>query len=521
MTNRISKIKNLIIVFFICLSLTACISSVIGEEDDSQKEKIEVRFSIAGITDGTEEEIEFQLRSYGSINKELFEKTDEGLMIRTTLMPDTAWSKTRASQTMVSGTKYRVIAYQGGIMKGQAVGEAQISEASMALNAGSYDIVAYSYNNTTLPAHSESLELTVNDDFLWVNVGSVSITSNNTTNISLLFKHMRSMVRVVADASVLVEYAAYASMYNVGENVTAVTASLPGITQSPTTITLQNGHMTASGTPVSPTLIWQDLNTKKAYADVYFYPTGISTPTTINYSSITFGRPLGTPGGTTTFNPNIKSFTGKTMVAGTRYILRSKFHKLCGAFVASVGSNNSAWKEFQCYNLGATIISNMDPFSAIREAHGNYYAWGVKNPVANTYPNDALTHSWIGEYAPNNALLDNSKTLNDPCPDNWRIPTVAQWGNVIAHNIASDVGSFDADSWTSGKFVGDNLFLPSAGYRDTGSGSLLYRGLGGAYWSSSMDGNYRAYSLQLGQSVIHTIGNSNRNNGFSVRCIRE
>ena len=118
----------------------------------------------------------------------------------------------------------------------------------------------------------------------------------------------------------------------------------------------------------------------------------------------------------------------------------------CGAYVAS-----SVWKEFMCHNLGANTQAN--PFIPSWELIGNYYQWGrnptcfgrdgidapnpcsspvygVAGPWGKTTANDnagAIT-GWSTTDAANGAWLDGSKTVNDPCPTGWRVPTAAQLG---------------------------------------------------------------------------------------------
>jgi uncharacterized protein (TIGR02145 family) len=62
--------------------------------------------------------------------------------------------------------------------------------------------------------------------------------------------------------------------------------------------------------------------------------------------------------------------------------------------------------------------------------------------------------------------------------------------------------------------------LPAAGYRNNSSGSLNNVGNNGNYWSSSVNGN-NGRNLNFNSSNVNPNNNTNRANGFSVRCVAE
>jgi uncharacterized protein (TIGR02145 family) len=214
----------------------------------------------------------------------------------------------------------------------------------------------------------------------------------------------------------------------------------------------------------------------------------------------------------------------------------------CGAYVAS-----EIWKEFMCHNLGANLSA--DPFTPSWELIGNYYQWGrnptcfgrdgedgvnpcsgpvygVAAPWGGTPANDnagSITGFSPFASAPDGAWLEDSKTINDPCPSGFRVPTFDQWSGVINLNYNSRlyIGTWTASSvnYGSGIRFGSSLFLPAAGGRDA-SGSVDGRGHYGGYWSSKEEsvGNAQA----MGFSSDHAImANGYRTIGFSIRCIAE
>jgi uncharacterized protein (TIGR02145 family) len=199
----------------------------------------------------------------------------------------------------------------------------------------------------------------------------------------------------------------------------------------------------------------------------------------------------------------------------------------CGAYVAK-----DQWKVFMCHNLGADETA--DPFTPDKKLNGDYYQWGRKSvaaygPLYST-PN-AVNGTWNTTYAPNNSWSDASKNqTNDPCPEGFRVPTIAEWKGVVDTNLnlQTSVGSTtwanSVTNFSTGRKVGDNLYLPAAGYRDYKNGSLSGRGSAGSYWSSTQDNNSRlqaSYLNLLDANRSSVSLHDQRTMGFSVRCIAE
>ena len=124
---------------------------------------------------------------------------------------------------------------------------------------------------------------------------------------------------------------------------------------------------------------------------------------------------------------------------------------------------------------------------------------------------------------PQNATLWNAgtettpiKTVNDPCPCGWRVPTYEELKSLMSTN--GTWTETPANGWVFGSDV--TIFLPAAGYRRISNGTFDNRSYGGDYWSSteySTTGGYFAYftSSGTGTNVY------NRAYGFSVRCVAE
>ena len=219
----------------------------------------------------------------------------------------------------------------------------------------------------------------------------------------------------------------------------------------------------------------------------------------------------------------------------------------CGAFMAS-----GVWRDFMCHNLGAD--ESADPFTPSWRLNGNYYQWGrnptcfgrdgvdaanpcsspvygVAAPWGSTMANDnagGIT-GWNLNAAANGAWSDGSKTVNDPCPAGWRVPTSAQLAALINNtlNPRTLVGNWNwgTTNYSSGLRFGQSLYLPAAGSRPPGNfntprAELIERSVFGYYWSSTAISGPNAQLMSF-TTVPPILFGGVHTNGLSVRCIAE
>ncbi|MFM2250777.1 MAG: hypothetical protein RLZZ358_1704, partial [Bacteroidota bacterium] len=185
-----------------------------------------------------------------------------------------------------------------------------------------------------------------------------------------------------------------------------------------------------------------------------------------------------------------------------------------------VGANSKIWMD---RNLGATRVAISSTDAA---GYGDLYQWGreedghQKRTSATTATLSSTDKPTTGNFItvvsgfedwrnPQNANLWQGVTgINNPCPDGFRLPTIAEWSSEI-------------DSWTSKDDIGayaSSLKLPKAGNRGFNPATVGLEGFAGYYWTSTVDGTKsRVVVINSSQAVT---GSQVRAYGNSVRCIR-
>lgn len=176
------------------------------------------------------------------------------------------------------------------------------------------------------------------------------------------------------------------------------------------------------------------------------------------------------------------------------------------------------------------------------EEYGNYYAWGEIETKRYyswaTYKYAYSKYDMLTKYCPlykSNlwAYTDDpdNKTVLDREDDvahvklgfGWRMPTNEEWTELSTECTWEQTQVDGVYGYKVTGSTGESIFLPAAGYREDGRGSVLRSaGLEGAYWSSSLCPNtvYKAYGLYFNMNVYWDYtGSGDRCEGRSVRPV--
>ncbi len=112
------------------------------------------------------------------------------------------------------------------------------------------------------------------------------------------------------------------------------------------------------------------------------------------------------------------------------------------------------------------------------EKYGNYYAWG-ETTTKSDYSWDTYKHKCDTDTL---VAADDVATVN--WGGAWRMPTHEEWNELIDNctwtwTILNGVNGCEIKATN-----GNSIFLPAAGYRD--SGNLRFAGCNSYYWSSTL-----------------------------------
>ena len=121
--------------------------------------------------------------------------------------------------------------------------------------------------------------------------------------------------------------------------------------------------------------------------------------------------------------------------------------------------------------------------------------------------------------------VDDARGL---CPSGWHVPTNGEWDDLKDYITSQVTGSTEGralkstSGWNSaGNGTDDFGFsaLPG-GYRDY-FGRFMTALYSGLWWSSSLDGTDAVNRRLTNISDLFLLGNSDKRNGYSVRCIKD
>ena len=172
-------------------------------------------------------------------------------------------------------------------------------------------------------------------------------------------------------------------------------------------------------------------------------------------------------------------------------------------------------------NLGASRVATSSTDS---QGYGDLYQWGrgtdghEKRTSQNTSTLSSSDTPGHGRFIigssdwrspQNNNLWQGVNGINNPCPEGFRIPTMAE--------LTAEQASWSSNN-SAGAFASP-LKLPLAGYRSYSYGTLSGIGSLGFYWSATVYGTY-AQDLSFDSGYAGTYSFV-RAFGFSVRCLKD
>jgi uncharacterized protein (TIGR02145 family) len=204
---------------------------------------------------------------------------------------------------------------------------------------------------------------------------------------------------------------------------------------------------------------------------------------------------------------------------------------------ARIDRLSDRWLTFACHNLGGLDITS-DSQTLGREHHGDWYRFGATAvSMANTPAHDT-SNTWDAPYY----QTGNNPWPNEgvpPCPAGWRLPDIDELAGIINVNLTrlgdteiySNITpvnneltyhggwSEDTSNFFAYMKVGDYLYFPAAGYRESTDASLSKRGNQGRYWSNSPKISQGTVYYMLFSKLFVQLETSDRAYTHSVRCV--
>lgn len=206
-----------------------------------------------------------------------------------------------------------------------------------------------------------------------------------------------------------------------------------------------------------------------------------------------------------------------------------------GALTATPGQGTTLGYAYQWGRKDPFPMSSNISTSVLRhlyDAKGDYLRSGVAVEERNSsgqlivdqsisepwifYTNTVTTHNgrgywWGGGSGDISLWIDNVKTMFDPCPAGWRLPTDAVVGKMAGYTMQNWNGT------NFGSYYQGTSWYQYYGYLSYNAGSIGEPGKTGVYWSSKIHKMYQL--LQDHNRISHE--SRDCDNGFIGRCIKD
>jgi len=440
-----------------------------------------------------------------------------------------------------NGIRYKVVVFRSTgeyVTERNYIRGQESSTADLNLDGGSsYTFIVYSVksqtnlpdvtytntsNKTLATASISGLANTV--DFMYYRKDT-SVSGDQTNYLSVILLHKLSLITTTIDASAT------------GYNITAVTANIDSNYPS-YNVPLSSGTPAQTGTAGTAAVTFPTLGTQIIVANPVML-NGNTTTGKFTLSTITIG-PL-------TQTVSSAALTGLKITPGIMYNLKFTLSPT-DIYLDNYNGQKAArinGKVWMRYNLGADNSINPDQDPIVSGLHGGYYQFGRSASVANG-TETSLNSNFNGNPAAANSWNSGTeaapvKTANDPCPQNYRIPTQTEFQGLLDATVQSNVGTWStsdtnysaAKVLTSKKNNNVKIVLPAQGAfgaRGNGAPYTGYwtnqRGSRVSYWTStSSTSNNTSYfegSSTSATVFVQTDGNpSTKILSKTIRCIAQ
>ena len=418
-----------------------------------------------------------------------------------------------------TGIRYKVVVFRS---TGEYVTERnyargqESSTADLNLDGGSnYTFIVYSVksqtdlpdvtytntsNKTLATASISGLANTV--DFMYYRK-DMQVSGNQTNYLDVILRHRLSQITTTIDASAT------------GYNITAVTANIDSHYPS-YNVPLSTGTPAQTGTAGTAAVTFPTLGTQIVVANPLML-NGNTTTGKFTLSAITIG-PL-------TQTVSSAALTGLKITPGIMYNLKFTLSP-ADVYLDNYNGQKAArinGKVWMLYNLGDNRTDpNTGPFD-----QSNFYQFGRNTVVATGSTQTAEISGWNTTIAADNAWNSGTeaapvKTGNDPCPQNYRIPTRTELQSLLDGTTKTEIGTFNdsptnfsaAKVYTSNRNSSVKLTFPAIGARNAAAGRVNNRGISPHVWTSTASDASNAYANGRNAIVIHP-----KNTGNPIRCI--
>lgn len=192
-------------------------------------------------------------------------------------------------------------------------------------------------------------------------------------------------------------------------------------------------------------------------------------------------------------------------------------------------------------NLGAFNNS----FSA--DSHGLFYQWGRKDPFQHhtasytvisdntkgtieysiSHPTVLICRSNISDdwlYGQDNNRWSERKTVYDPCPYGWKVPSGRLWVNTCkSRTLMFKCGNWKSEGgmdFSSAFSTKDKCIYPASGMLSGTDGSLKYSGEAGFWWAVGTESSREAGLMISDRNYVIPVC-FGRADGQKIRCIKE